>query len=81
MSLRLPRFVCVEKGHDKDLVFEADEEDYSYERLKIAVQYRKNRKGFNIDAIEFTDDGRLAFTRLRQERDWYRQAKVHRDTL
>ena len=54
----------MEKSHEKELVFEADEEDYSYERLDLGIVTKRNRKGFDVDQIEVADPGTFPLSRF-----------------
>lgn len=52
----------MEKSHEKELVFEADEEDFSYDRLDLGIVTKRSRKGFDVDQIEVIDPGTFPVT-------------------
>lgn len=46
----------MDKSSEKSLIFEADQEDYSYSKVKIVKKDRIRIEGFDINSIQVEDD-------------------------
>lgn len=53
----MTRFSCVDKDHENDLIFEADDENYKYTKIEISSGEKKKKKGFDLESIVVSDTG------------------------